>query len=109
MGFFFLNFIFSFYSLLLASLLLDTEFNDKVGDRFSLKIADFGLARTNDSELMTGVLGTFVLEFFFFIPQKKNSIYLIINYFFFTLIKTCFINRSLKFLLKFKFQALDGT
>lgn len=28
-------------------------------DRINLKIADFGLARTNDTDMMTGFLGTF--------------------------------------------------
>ncbi|KRX03812.1 Protein kinase-like domain [Pseudocohnilembus persalinus] len=40
------------------NLLLDTPVRNE-NDKINIKIADFGLARTNDTDLMTGVLGTF--------------------------------------------------
>lgn len=48
--------------LFFISLLLDTPVRNE-NDKINIKIADFGLARTNDTDLMTGVLGTFVISY----------------------------------------------
>ena len=41
------------------NLLLDSPITSENDNNVCVKIADFGLSRTGDTEMMTGVLGTF--------------------------------------------------